>query len=109
MADHPSKIIIDKVEDEPFGRRPSRVELMAALRKRGVQYAPNAGGAELAALLLASKPQPVAIDSNGAVLNVLEDEPSKMDADGDGEAGGSKAPKPSDELNYLRSAYTEKM
>lgn len=47
--DHPPK-----VNEEPEERRRSRVELMAELRQRGVQYAPQAGGAELAALLAIS-------------------------------------------------------
>lgn len=63
--DHPPK-----EQAAPEDRRPSRVELMAALRARGVQYAPNAGGAELAALLAASTPQAVKVDSNGTALDL---------------------------------------
>lgn len=62
--DHPSKVKGPKAPAvDP--KRLSRPELMQALRDRGVQFAPNAGGGELAALLAASNPQPVKVNSNG--------------------------------------------
>jgi len=70
-VDHPSKLK-DAKPDESVERRPGRPELMEALRQRGIQFSPQAGGAELARLLAASEPQPVEVDSNGKVLGVNE-------------------------------------
>ena len=68
-ADHPSKVNAGK-KDDTSERRLPRPELMEALRQRGIQFAPNAGGAELAVLLAASEPQPVQVDSNGKALGI---------------------------------------
>lgn len=74
--DHPSKVKGAAKPDEPGEKRLPRPELMEALRQRGVQFAPNAGGAELAALLAASEPQPVQVDSNGKALGMNRPEPN---------------------------------
>jgi hypothetical protein len=72
-VDHPSKLKDAKAPEEATERRAGRAELMEQLRQRGIQYAPNAGGAELAALLAASEKQPVEVDANGKVLGVGND------------------------------------
>ena len=73
-VDHPSKVkgAPDPSLDTSEKRR-SRPELIKLLRQRGIDFKPNAGAAELDALLAAAE---------------AEDDP--FDHDGDGKPGGSK-------------------
>lgn len=84
--DHPSKVKGAKADAEPVEPRLSRPELMEALRQRGVQFAPNAGGGELAALLAAqpaeSKPdEPLAGKNKADLLAIAKAEGVEIEDD----------------------------